>query len=186
MAQNQQSCLSDTVERGNTPLSDISTDNAVLVGSSDIRDASMRFYNAYGPKALTCSSTTQCVGKYFRESTDVLLIYCSGCFFWCAAAQCAIFQGRCGPCYSRCENTISKERTAGESLSPSPSFVGVFLSMENSHFVVSVDDVDEVNLAQVGLLIERSPVFYDHINVKVAHINGAGETYIWPGSVVLT
>ena len=72
--------------------------------------------------------------------------------------------GGVGPTY-----TVSVEGTAREA---------VFVSMGNPHAVFFVDDVERVDLARIGPLLERHEAFPQRMNVHFVQVTGSGEATV--------
>ncbi|KPA85574.1 diaminopimelate epimerase [Leptomonas pyrrhocoris] len=148
----------------------IGSDGLVLIGTSTVADFSMRIFNADGSKELMCGNATICVGKYLHDKKlttkiAVTLETLPG------VKQIQLHVGDNG------EDTVTVNMgyPSIENLNMTVEcgtlcVVGTAVSMGNPHFVVLVNDVDEVDLGRVGPLIEHHQLFEDRTNVEVAHV----------------
>ena len=150
----------------------IGSDGLVLIGASDKADFSMRIFNADGSEAMMCGNASRCIGKYVYEEgltqkTTVTLETLSGI---------KILQLKVNPTTNSVEEvTVDMgQPTVGEkSLSVEVGdqrFVGTVVSMGNPHFVIFVPDMTQIELAQVGPLIENHPYFPDRTNVEFVQV----------------
>ncbi len=67
-------------------------------------------------------------------------------------------------------------------------FQGVFVSMGNPHFVVTVPDISKVELERVGPILERAPVFPQRANVEFVQVLSPGRLRmrVWERSSGIT
>jgi len=68
---------------------------------------------------------------------------------------------------------VALPRKAGGPPGPSespPSFRGTFVSMGNPHFVITLPDVEDIDIAGVGPLLERHPAFPSGANIEFVNV----------------
>lgn len=155
----------------------VGADGLVLIAPSDTADFQMRIINADGSYAEMCGNATRCVAKYIQqhnmlESDTIRLETLAG-----------IIQPRLLSDGSELiEVNMGKARLLkgeipiqGDELEPAQNielsvngkqFVGTGVSMGNPHFVIFVDSINDVNLEEVGPLIETHSLFPKKINVE--------------------
>ncbi len=169
----------------------IGGDGIVLIEPSDIADAAMRMYNADGSPGEVSGNAMRCVAKYLYESGRV------------RRESMRILTGagvKALKLYVRDDEVYSVEVSmglpdfaihrvpmlpvtpevarAGEAVDqPYAIGGGTFritcLSMGNPHCVVFVDDVDGVDVAKYGPILERAPIFPERANISFAQMRGA-------------
>lgn len=152
------------------PHTGIGSDGLVLIGSSKVADFSMHIYNADGSEAMMCGNASRCIGKYVYEAgltqkQTVTLETLSGI----------------KELHLKVENDIVTEVTVDMGI-PSVGeialeieaggkiYTGTIVSMGNPHLVIFVDDIEQVELAEVGPLLERHPLFPDRTNVEFVQV----------------
>lgn len=148
----------------------IGSDGLVLIGKSDVADFSMRIFNADGSEAMMCGNASRCIGKYvydkgLTDKKEITLDTLSGIKRLFLHPE---------------ENLVTKVTVdMGEPKVESKdigidniSYRGSVISMGNPHFVIFVDDINTVNLAEIGPVIENHPSFPDRTNVEFAQVAG--------------
>ena len=179
----------------------VGSDGLILILPSDIADFRMRIFNADGSEAMMCGNGIRCVGKYvydlgFTNNKEITVETNSG------IKHLDLIEGEKGierivvemgsPSFLRkdipaagepCEE-MSNQLLKAEGFTYEVSGV----SMGNPHGVVYVNDVDNLNLSEIGPLLENHPVWPDRANIEfVKEINpnelqvrvwerGSGET----------
>jgi diaminopimelate epimerase len=156
--------------RWSKPHTGIGADGLVLIGKSDRADFSMRIFNADGSEALMCGNASRCIGKYVYEQgltnkTTITLDTLSGI----KTLELHIDRHRVKsvtvdmgiPRIADKQTLITANRRTYE---------GTIVSVGNPHFVITVDNVDEINLSADGPVIEHHPAFPDRTNVEFAEI----------------
>lgn len=146
----------------------IGSDGLVLIGASDKADFSMRIFNADGSEAMMCGNASRCIGKYLFEygltsNTIITLDTLSGI---------KILK-------LKVENNLVTAVTVdmGEpqeietvDFSDRLPYVSTTVSMGNPHLVTFVEDINLINLPQIGPELENDPLFPDRINVEFAQV----------------
>ena len=155
----------------------IGSDGVVLIDRSTTPDAdfAMRFFNADGSEGQMCGNASRCIGKYVYErglttSTHVRLLTGSGIKLLHLTVN---DQGEVE------QVTVDMQEPQfdvpdwflpdGEPLPP-----GVFVSMGSKHYVIFVDDLDAVDVAAEGSILERHSRFPQRCNIEFAQITPQG------------
>ena len=157
------------------PHTGIGSDGLVLIGRSDIADFSMRIFNADGSEALMCGNASRCIGKYVYEKgltdkTHVTLETLSGIknlrltLNGKTVSEVSVDMGK--PVVSDLELSVQVGNRQVK---------GTVISMGNPHFVVFVDNIDDVDLSSIGPLLEHHILFPDRTNVEFAQILTPGK-----------
>ena len=159
------------------PHMGIGSDGLVLIGRSPSPDAdfSMRIFNADGSEGMMCGNASRCIGKYVYErgltrQTRVRLLTASGI----KVLELAINpDGSVGSVTVDMLAPMLEHETQflneGE---PLPD--GIFVSMGNPHYVIFVDDLDSVDVATRGAMLERHPRFPERCNIEFAQVTPGG------------
>ena len=155
----------------------IGGDGLVLIGRSETADAdfTMRIFNADGSEGLMCGNASRCIGKYVYErgltdKTRVRLQTASGIkvLELAVAGDGTVSQVTVDMLEPALEN-VSQFLACGEALPQ-----GVFVSMGNPHYVTFVDDIEDVDVAARGAVLERSPRFPERCNIEFAQVMAPG------------
>lgn len=169
----------------------IGSDGLVLIGKpQDSRraDYSMRIFNADGSEAMMCGNASRCIGKYLYEKgltrkDTIRLETLSGIKILKLHLQ---------------DNKEVVESVTVDMLEPQlenpeqflgPSvleadgrkFEGTYVCMGNPHFVTFVDDIDTIDIAHYGKILERDKVFPQRCNIEFAQVTDtdAIRTRVW-------
>ena len=152
-------------------------DGLVLICPSDTADAEMRMFNADGSEGKMCGNAIRCVGKYLYEAgivsqTDIAIETRAGIRKLRLypengrVSQVAVEMGRAA---------IEPERIP--IASPRPLLLEPLeldgmrchitcLSVGNPHCVVPVNDLQRLELEQIGSAFERHPLFPERVNTE--------------------
>lgn len=177
------------------PHTGIGSDGLVLIGKSPIPEAdySMRIFNADGSEAMMCGNASRCIGKYLYEKgitdkTEIKLLTLSG------VKTLNLHVSKCGtvesvtvdmlePVFANKEQlrTPDGSMTEGTLMTDIREFRGTFVSMGNPHFVIFTDDINMINVAGYGAILEQNPIFPERCNIEFAQIldNGQIRTRVW-------
>ena len=169
----------------------IGSDGLVLIGKpQDSRraDYSMRIFNADGSEAMMCGNASRCIGKYLYEKgltrkDTIRLETLSGIKILKLHLQ---------------DNKEVVESVTVDMLKPQlenpeqfigPSvleadgrkFEGTYVCMGNPHFVTFVDDIDTIDIAHYGKILERDKAFPLRCNIEFAQVTDtdAIRTRVW-------
>ena len=169
----------------------IGSDGLVLIGrpsESGVADFSMHIYNADGSEAMMCGNASRCIGKYlyekgFIKNTRIKLETLSGVKVLNLHLN---DENKVGSVTVDMLEPITEmpEQFTGKhpSLSSIPGAdKGVFVSMGNPHYVIFVDDISDINIAEYGKVLERDEAFPQRCNIEFAQLVGKDKlrTRVW-------
>ena len=169
----------------------IGSDGLVLIGrpsESGVADFSMHIYNADGSEAMMCGNASRCIGKYlfekgFTRNTRIKLETLSGVKVLNLHLN---DENKVGSVTVDMLEPITEmpEQFTGKhpSLSSIPGAdKGVFVSMGNPHYVIFVDDISDINIAEYGKILERDQAFPQRCNIEFAQLVGKDKlrTRVW-------
>lgn len=168
----------------------IGSDGLVLIGKpQDGRraDYSMRIFNADGSEAMMCGNASRCIGKYLYEKgltrkDSIRLETLSGI----KVLKLHIKNGKevesvtVDMLKPRLENP---EQFIGPSTlkADDRTFEGTYVCMGNPHFVTFVDDIDTIDIAHYGKILERDEAFPQRCNIEFAQVTDTDTigTRVW-------
>ena len=151
----------------------IGSDGLVLIGRPSTPDAdfTMRIFNADGSEGLMCGNACRCIGKYVYERgmTDqrhIRLLTASGIKILDLKVNSqgiveSVTVDMMAPVFVDHQLFLPE----GEELPE-----GVFVSMGNPHYVIFVDDIDDVDVARVGARLEHHARFPERSNIEFAQV----------------
>ena len=158
----------------------IGSDGLVLIGASPIPEAdySMRIFNADGSEAMMCGNASRCIGKYLYErglttQTKIKLLSNSG-------IKTLNLHVRNGVVESVTVDMGEPQFENEEQFLPSRGIdKGTFVSMGNPHYVIFIENVDQVG--ETGRILEHHPAFPQRCNIEFARIEADGtiRTRVW-------
>lgn len=174
----------------------IGSDGLVLIGKPDEgveADFSMRIFNADGSEAMMCGNASRCIGKYLYEKgltskTSIRLQTLSG------VKTLKLHLTDEGHNINKVEsvtvdmlqpvfhNEKQYDEKAGDTLTADlRTFRGTFVSMGNPHFVCFVDDIETLDIARYGSIMERDAAFPERCNIEFAQLmaDGTIRTRVW-------
>lgn len=170
----------------------IGSDGLVLIGKpQDDRkaDCSMRIFNADGSEAMMCGNASRCIGKYMYEkglirNEMIRLETLSG------IKTLNLHIGEDDKVESVTADMLPPQLENREQFSlTSPAtleaedrkFEGTFVCMGNPHFVVFVDDIDTIDIARYGRVLEKDNAFPQRCNIEFAQVmaDGSIRTRVW-------
>ena len=157
----------------------IGSDGLVLIGRSDKADFSMRIFNADGSEAMMCGNASRCIGKYlydkgFTSKKEIALDTLSGIKKLSIhtddknMVDSVTVDMGCAELLSVIRNNKTDKFEMEDITVNGNTFHGTAISMGNPHLVLFVEDIDSVNLAETGSIIEFNPMFPDRVNVEFA------------------
>ena len=155
----------------------IGSDGLVLIGRSPTPEAdfTMRIFNADGSEGLMCGNACRCIGKYVYERgmTDkrhIRLLTASGV----KTLDLDVNDDGIVECVTvdMLAPVLEDKRLFLPDGEPLPE--GVFVSMGNPHYVIFVDDIDVVDVAKTGSMLEHHPRFPERCNIEFAQIREDG------------
>ena len=167
----------------------IGSDGLVLIGRSPISEAdfTMRIFNADGSEAMMCGNASRCVGKYVYEKglttqTQIKLLTLSGIKVLDLLVREGIVES---VTVDMGEPVFENERQFNQAAMATnsqalPSLTGgarggsSFVSMGNPHYVIFVDNVDAIDVAREGAILEHHPAFPERCNIEFAEMRPDG------------
>ena len=167
----------------------IGSDGLVLIGRSPISEAdfTMRIFNADGSEAMMCGNASRCVGKYVYEKglttqTQIKLLTLSGIKVLDLLVREGIVESvtvDMGEPVFENERQFNPAAMATNSQALSSLSGGVvggssFVSMGNPHYVIFVDNVDAIDVAREGAILEYHPAFPERCNIEFAEMRPDG------------
>ena len=163
----------------------IGCDQLILLEPSDVADLRMRIWNSDGGEAEACGNAARCVALLEGGETSIetkggiVRASANG-----AAATVDMGEPRFG--WDEIPLAYAMDTAAmpvGWDGLESPFAVNV----GNPHLVFFVDDADSVDLARLGPIVERDPLFPERINVDVASPEGGAiRLRVWERGAGLT
>lgn len=170
------------------PHTGIGSDGLVLIGKSPVPEAdfSMRIFNADGSEAMMCGNASRCIGKYLYEKnltskTEIRLLTLSGVKTLHLHLDSdytvdSVTVDMLAPQLTNKSQLAVGEgsMTDGELTAGGSTFRGTFVSMGNPHFVIFTDDINSIDVARCGALLERHPAFPERCNIEFAQVLGDG------------
>ena len=182
----------------------IGSDGLVLIGKpQDGRraDYSMRIFNADGSEAMMCGNASRCIGKYLYEKgltrkDTIRLETLSGIKILRLHIQDngkvvdSVTVDMLQPKLENKEQFVPSEestRTTEDGIkqvtleADGRKFEGTYVCMGNPHFVTFVDDIDTIDIAHYGKILERDKAFPQRCNIEFAQVTDtdAIRTRVW-------
>ena len=178
------------------PHTGIGSDGLVLIDEAKIPEAdySMRIFNADGSEAMMCGNASRCIGKYLYEKgitdkTEIRLLTLSGIKILnlhldpSGKTVESVTVDMLAPVTSNKAQLATDDGSMTEGLveADGREFRGTFVSMGNPHFVIFVDDINEIDVARYGKILEYDPLFPERCNIEFAEVlpSGAIRTRVW-------
>lgn len=160
-------------------------DGIVLICPSEIADAKMRMFNIDGSEGKMCGNAIRCVGKYIFDSgiakkETVKIETLSGI----KTLKLQIENGVCTGATVDMENAVLNPKDIPTTLSSGAekavntpltvdgkTYFVTCVSMGNPHCVVFTEEqVDGLNLQELGPKFEYSPAFPDRVNTEFVNV----------------
>lgn len=173
------------------PHTGIGSDGLVLIGApsdASAADFSMRIFNADGSEAMMCGNASRCIGKYLWEKrltdkSEIRLETLSGVKTLKLTTKDDIVTSVTVDMLEPAMSCAAQyDETCGGTLKAAfRSFKGTFVSMGNPHFVTFVDDIDTIDIARFGSILERDIAFPQRCNIEFvqARPDGSLRTRVW-------
>ena len=170
----------------------IGGDGLVLIcrPTTDAADYRMRIFNADGSEAMMCGNASRCIGKYLYErgltdKTEIKLETLSDIKTLMLHLD---NEGKTveSVTVDMLEPLTENHRqyadlSGGILLAEGRRFEGTFVCMGNPHFVTFLNDIDTIDIARYGAVMERDSNFPERCNIEFAQIlsDGAIRTRVW-------
>ena len=178
------------------PHTGIGSDGLVLIGDAKIPEAdySMRIFNADGSEAMMCGNASRCIGKYLYEKgitdkTEIRLLTLSGIKILnlhldqSGKTVESVTVDMLAPVTSNKNQLATEDGSMTDGLveAGGKEFRGTFVSMGNPHFVIFVDDINQIDVARYGKILEYDPLFPERCNIEFAQVlpSGGIRTRVW-------
>ena len=162
----------------------IGGDGLVLIMRSDIADAKMRMFNRDGSEGKMCGNAIRCIAKFLYDNH---MVECSHMSIETlsgvkqlhvidengravsvkADMGCAVLEPAKIPVALSGDSIVARSVTIG-----GITYSITCVSMGNPHAVVFCQDVDSLNLAQIGPLFENDAIFPDRVNTEFVEVMG--------------
>ncbi|MGN1139528.1 MAG: carbamoyl-phosphate synthase large subunit [Ruminococcus sp.] len=182
----------------------IGGDGIILVCPSDVADAKMRMFNLDGSEGKMCGNGIRCVGKFLydhnmidiNEKSEITIETLSGIKNLKAYTQDGIVKslrvdmGKAELNPKNIPVLCDKDKMINEKVTISGDDYNVTcVSMGNPHCVVFIDNVDGLDIEDVGPKFENDPIFPERVNTEFVKVlndhtikmrvweRGSGETW---------
>jgi diaminopimelate epimerase len=175
----------------------IGSDGLVLIGQPKDKttaDFSMRIFNADGSEAMMCGNASRCIGKYLYDKglTDkksIRLETKSGIKTLHLKIDDknkveSVTVDMLEPRFDVTEQFNDELNFQNSLLSNSaitPFLPGTFVCMGNPHYVIFVDDLNDIDIARYGKILEHEAKFPQRCNIEFAQLFNKNEikTRVW-------
>lgn len=161
----------------------IGADGLICILPSEVADFRMRMFNADASEGKMCGNGTRCVAKYvydngLTDKTTITLETLGGI----KTIEMTVVDGKVTeavvdmgePIFRTKEIPMISDHYVymdqGLIIDDDTVINGTAVSMGNPHFVIFVDDVDSVNLPEIGPRIENHPLFPERTNVEFVQV----------------
>ncbi len=173
------------------PHTGIGSDGLILIGKPENEaeaDFSMHIYNADGSEAMMCGNGSRCVGKYVHDKgltdkTTIRLETQSGVkILRLHLVDGVVDTVTVDMSEPKLENDAQFTLKSPATLeADGRQFAGTFVCMGNPHFVTFVDDIDTIDIARYGKIMERDGAFPQRCNIEFAQVIAPGviRTRVW-------
>jgi len=162
----------------------IGGDGVVLICPSEVADAKMRVFNLDGSEGQMGGNAIRCVGKYLYENNivnklDITIETISGIKELklirkngkIAAAE--VNMGKPGLNPASIPVNLDGEKVINRKTEIADGEYSITtVSMGNPHCIVMVDNVDKLNIAELGPKFENDPLFPERVNTEFIKIIG--------------
>ena len=184
------------------PHTGIGSDGLVLIGKpkdKEKADYSMRIFNADGSEAMMCGNASRCIAKYLYEKgitdkTTIRLETLSGVKILSLHLKAgkveSVTVDMLAPAFDVKEQYTGVMPEELNSIKALADHVlrteagdpkSLFVSMGNPHYVIFVDDVENMDITTLGKILERGKTFPQRCNIEFAQPVGQGKlrTRVW-------
>lgn len=177
---------SETAIRLSQRHTGVGGDGLVLIGSADKQadaDFSMRIFNSDGSEAMMCGNAARCIGKYVYDrglcrKTTIRLQALSGMKILqlhtnTEGSVDSVTVDMLAPSLT-CPAQYN-ESCGGRLSANNHTFSGTFVSMDNPHFVIFVDNMQDFDVESYGKSLETN----DHV-----YLTGGAE-FVFDGEILI-
>lgn len=176
--------LSDLAQKVSNVNTGIGSDGMILIAPSEKADFKMRIFNQDGSEGKNCGNGLRCVAKFVYErgltNKKEFMIETLGGF---VEAKLHVNQENLvelitvdmgEPRLRKKEIPMVGDPDAQTIMEPLEVEGRIYeitaVSMGNPHGVIFVEDVDQVNVAHVGPVLENHPLFPERVNVEFIQV----------------
>ncbi len=158
------------------PHTGIGSDGLILIGRSPEADFTMRIINADGLEGQMCGNASRCLGKYVyergltRKTTISMLTRAGIKMLYLDVDDNDMVQSVTVDLMEPVLADPTQFLTKGEQLPD-----GVFVSIGNPNYVIFVEDINDIDLAKVGPVLEFHSRFPQRCNIEFAQVLGPNE-----------
>ena len=147
----------------------VGCDQLILLEASDSADLRMRVFNADGSEVEQCGNALRCVAQL----TGARSIETAGGTIGAAIDSAGVAIDMGAPRFGWDQIPLAYAMdTAALPVAWDELANGSAVNVGNPHVIFFVDDLDAVDLAAIGPLIEHDPLFPERVNVNVAQVTG--------------
>ena len=171
----------------------IGSDGLICIDPSDVADFKMDMYNADGSQGKMCGNGIRCVGKYvydygLTDKTCITVETLAGIkelelsVVDHKVESVRVCMGKPDFTSSNIPVVYDKETAVEVNVSiQGRDYTLTCVSMGNPHAVIFVDDVESIDLPQIGPLFENHSVFPERINTEFVQVleNGDLRMRVW-------
>jgi diaminopimelate epimerase len=163
----------------------IGCDQLILLEPSNEADVRMRIWNADGGEVEACGNAARCVALLLNGNA---WIETAGGIIAAAASDGEATIDMGSPRFGWDEIPLAYAMDTARMPIGWEELKDPFaVNVGNPHIVFFVDDAEAVDLARLGPIIERDPLFPERVNVSVASIEGGGiRLRVWERGAGLT
>ena len=163
----------------------IGGDGIVLICPSSVADAKMRMFNIDGSEGKMCGNAIRCVGKYLFEKgiapkRDLNIETLSGIkhlelsLNGGEVERVRVDMGKAELLPENIPVKLGGKSVISEKVSIAGSEYEITaVSMGNPHCVVFTENVEALNLPEIGPLFENSPLFPERVNTEFVRVENA-------------
>ena len=179
----------------------IGSDGLVLIMPSEVADFKMRIFNADGSEAEMCGNATRCVGKYvydhgLTKKTEITHETLSGIktleldVINHEVVSVTVSMGKAETDPKKIPINMDYDQIVSKPIKvDGVEYEITGVSMGNPHAVVFMDDIDSLNLEELGPKFENHELFPERINTEFIQVlnestlkmrvweRGSGETW---------
>ena len=171
----------------------IGSDGLICIDPSDVADFKMDMYNADGSQGKMCGNGIRCVGKYvydygLTDKTCITVETLAGIKELALSVvnhkveSVRVCMGKPDFTSSNIPVVSDKETAVDVNVSiQGRDYTLTCVSMGNPHAVIFVEDVESIDLPQIGPLFENHSIFPERINTEFVQVleNGDLRMRVW-------
>ncbi len=151
----------------------IGCDQLITLQKSNKADAFLHIQNSDGSLAESCGNATRCVASYImdKNGTSSAEIDSMGGLLHCKKSEGGVSADMGEPHFGWSDIPLSEDRdTLNLGLTVGALKNPVAVNVGNPHVVFFVENAEEIDVASLGPVIEKYPLFPERVNVNVAQI----------------